>query len=228
MIKKLEQALDESLSRKGLMRTEQNCLDPRITRTRQALRQALIELIQLKGYSKTTVKDITQHAGLNRSTFYLHFQNKDDLLTSGFEELWDGLKSSLPLGLLEESEHPVHISRAALVKDYQRLEEFRPFYRALLGRNGAALFKRRLRDQVLASIRELLAGSFRTHSEQELIRDASLAFLSAAYLGLLDWWLDGEAPCSPERMTDLFLQLLCLRPCDMIGFDPHPGKGDGL
>ncbi len=209
------------------MHTQLNSLDPRITRTRQALRQALIELIQLKGYRNITVKDITQRAGLNRSTFYLHFQNKDDLLLSGFEGLWVDLENSLPLGIMGEGKDPASLTKACLEGEFQRLEQIRPYYQALLGRSGAPFFKERLQDQVLDGLKELLARSHPALSDHMLDLDAALAALSAAYLGLLEWWLAGEAPCSPERMADLFLRFLCSRPCDMIGFDPQPGKGEG-
>lgn len=55
-------------------------MDPRVIRTRQLLRDALVELIDEQGYEKITVQDITKRATLNRATFYLHFRDKLDLL----------------------------------------------------------------------------------------------------------------------------------------------------
>lgn len=41
---------------------------------------ALIELLLKKDYEYISVKDICLKAGVNRSTFYLHYETKDDLL----------------------------------------------------------------------------------------------------------------------------------------------------
>lgn len=55
-------------------------LDPRVVRTRQQLREALVSLIEEKGFDALTVQDITDRAELNRATFYLHYQDKQELL----------------------------------------------------------------------------------------------------------------------------------------------------
>ena len=54
--------------------------DRRITRTKLAIRTALVALIEEKGFDVLTVKDITTLANINRGTFYLHYQDKFDLL----------------------------------------------------------------------------------------------------------------------------------------------------
>ncbi|KAB2916447.1 MAG: TetR/AcrR family transcriptional regulator [Bacteroidetes bacterium] len=53
--------------------------DRRIIRTKRALAQALSELIVEKGYEAITVQDITDRANVGRSTFYAHYESKDEL-----------------------------------------------------------------------------------------------------------------------------------------------------
>lgn len=60
--------------------------DRRITRTKTALNQALSELVKEKGYESVTIEDITSRANLGRTTFYLHYQGKEDLLLEGLEK----------------------------------------------------------------------------------------------------------------------------------------------
>ena len=55
-------------------------LDPRVKRTRQMLDQAFIELLSEKGFDAIAVQDVTDRAGVNRATFYSHFQDKFALL----------------------------------------------------------------------------------------------------------------------------------------------------
>jgi len=59
---------------------EQEKLDPRKKRTRQLLEKAFVELLGEKGFQAITVQDITERAGVNRATFYPHFDDKYDLL----------------------------------------------------------------------------------------------------------------------------------------------------
>ena len=55
-------------------------LDPRVKRTHQLLAHAFMDLIKEKGFQAISVQDITTRAGINRATFYAHFQDKYALL----------------------------------------------------------------------------------------------------------------------------------------------------
>ena len=54
--------------------------DPRVKRTRLLLEQAFMVVLKEKGFQTITVQDIAQRAGVNRATFYAHFEDKYDLL----------------------------------------------------------------------------------------------------------------------------------------------------
>ena len=56
-------------------------------RTRQALRTALMQLIQEKGFDSISVEEITDKANLGRATFYLHYKDKEDLLLEEFRDI---------------------------------------------------------------------------------------------------------------------------------------------
>ena len=55
-------------------------LDPRVKRTRILLEQAFMDVLREKGFQTITVQDITERAGVNRATFYAHFDDKYALL----------------------------------------------------------------------------------------------------------------------------------------------------
>jgi AcrR family transcriptional regulator len=65
---------------------ESEKLDPRVKRTRQMLDQAFIELLAEKGFDAVSVQDVTDRAGVNRATFYAHFQDKFALLDYSIRE----------------------------------------------------------------------------------------------------------------------------------------------
>ncbi|MFN8373121.1 MAG: TetR family transcriptional regulator [Anaerolineae bacterium] len=66
-------------------------LDPRVARTRELLGQAVMDLLSEKEFGKITVQDITARAGVNRATFYAHFEDKymlmDYLLRNQFQTM---------------------------------------------------------------------------------------------------------------------------------------------
>ena len=61
--------------------------DRRSQRTRQALHDALFDLMAQKGYEAVSIKDIIERANVGRSTFYAHYANKDELLASQLDRL---------------------------------------------------------------------------------------------------------------------------------------------
>src|SRR5260370_9615186 len=61
-------------------------IDPRITRTRQMLFQALRELLAEKNFEEMTVQDIAERSTVNRGTIYVHFKDKFGLLEAMIEE----------------------------------------------------------------------------------------------------------------------------------------------
>lgn len=64
-------------------------LDKRVERSRQALMDALIDLMRQQPYSKISVAKICSHSGVARPTFYLHYSSKDDLLRGFIEVMFN-------------------------------------------------------------------------------------------------------------------------------------------
>lgn len=54
--------------------------DIRIKKTKQLIKEAIIHLVKQKGYKKVSVTDIVNYAQINRNTFYLHYEDKEDLI----------------------------------------------------------------------------------------------------------------------------------------------------
>src|SRR5580698_3020359 len=55
-------------------------VDPRITRTRKLIRDALTSLLAEKSFEAMTVQDVAERATINRATFYAHYTDKFALL----------------------------------------------------------------------------------------------------------------------------------------------------
>jgi len=62
--------------------------DPRITRTRNLILGAFMELLPETGFQSLSVQDITEKAGINRATFYAHFSDKYALLDRSISQMF--------------------------------------------------------------------------------------------------------------------------------------------
>jgi AcrR family transcriptional regulator len=74
-------------------------VDPRVTRTRKLIRDALVSLLAEKNFESITVQDIAGRATVNRATFYAHFTDKFALLDAMIrEDFASHLSEGNPLG----------------------------------------------------------------------------------------------------------------------------------
>jgi AcrR family transcriptional regulator len=201
-------------SNKGMERglVTEKITDRRVQRTRRLLHKALMSLILEKKYESITVQEILDRADVGRSTFYMHFQDKDDLLFSGFQYLQSFLES------VQEASPTVH------GKSYERIigfslamfehaHEYRRVNRALLGSDAEAVVRRHIHS-VLAGIvwRELkLELQSRKRGDAAISPDLLSHFLVSTYISVLTWWLNSKNPGSPKDIDVAYRHLVM--PC---------------
>lgn len=191
-------------------------MDRRTSRTRRALQDAFQELILEKGYDAVTVEEITDRANLGRTTFYLHYKDKEDLLLGGFSELVDELikqLSVIPLSawrLAVASGEVRHGSVRPIVMIFQHVDENRDLYRLVLRGEGVIRVAEQLRQIVTNAINNFLTNQ---PDEKDLILkmqvplDVFSNFFAGALIGLITWWLGTDMPYTPEEMARMFQKL---------------------
>lgn len=87
-------------------------LDPRVKRTRQMLEQSFMEAINEKGFQAVSVQDIAERAGVNRATFYAHFEDKYALLDHSIRQ---GFRQELEKRTLSACHFSVENLRALII-----------------------------------------------------------------------------------------------------------------
>ncbi|MGN0711565.1 MAG: TetR/AcrR family transcriptional regulator [Anaerovoracaceae bacterium] len=70
-------------------------IDRRIGKTKKILKDGLISLLMVKPFEQITVKELAEKVDINRGTFYLHFNDINDLLNYIGIEMIDGLRLTL-------------------------------------------------------------------------------------------------------------------------------------
>jgi AcrR family transcriptional regulator len=184
--------------------------DRRSMRTQRLLGEALIALLLEKRYDDITVQDILDRANIGRSTFYEHYWDKEDLLTSEIERVIDLLDQHIAT----PSQHPaVFLPSLAL---FQHVREQQRLYRALLrGQGIQALLRVKGIQMVTQAFQDLLRTRVETRLRGEGEKEGSDELLAAvasyvvgAFMTLMQWWLETEMAWSPERMDALFRDLV--------------------
>ena len=155
-----------------------------VQRTKAALFDAFVELVLERRYDQLKVADIIARAGVGRSTFYEHYEGKDELLKAGL---------SSPFGVLADMLGPQH-DDARLLAVVEHFWENR--------RVGNVLFAGPTRPLLAKTLAGLIEARLRKRPE---VQNPALlaAQLAGGQMGLLSTWLSGAAPASPQAVADM-------------------------
>ncbi len=176
--------------------------DARIRRTRDALGDALVALMQEKPFDTITVQEVLDRAHVSRSTFYSHYSDKDDLLMSDAEEFFESISMAL-------SVHGDKSDRVFPVKEFfAHLADVQPFFKALVKSGKFQENMELARGHFARGIERRLSELPRGQSIPSNERPA-IAFANAgALLSLLTWWLDRGMREPPAEMDELFHRMV--------------------
>jgi AcrR family transcriptional regulator len=170
----------------------------RVRRMQKLLREAVIELIEERGFDPLTIGEITERAMVSRAAFYRNYQDKYDLVEQIFEEAMRALLGAIgDLG----REHPTEI----WVTFFEHIASYDRLYRALLGSKGSPWFVRKMRARLSDLIKErgrlphgADASARPVHSfSDELVPD----LVSVLFVEAITWWLEQGRPYAPREMA---------------------------
>ena len=165
-----------------LTRSASACEDRRITRSKRALRQALIALLEERGFDSITVNDLCDRADLNRGTFYNHFRDKENLLAVLEDEVMADIAALQErmqrISLADMLAYRVAGTPLPLLVDlFDYLREQSDFLHAVLGPGGDARFAPRLREAVC----ENLVQTSCTKNTARILRRSSTTMLPSMH-----------------------------------------------
>jgi AcrR family transcriptional regulator len=176
--------------------------DSRVQRTRAQLGVALISLITEKPVNDVTVQDVLDRSGVGRSTFYLHYRDKDDLLISQLEMFCETMSTAL---LVNKEKSPRVLPVAEL---FAHIGNQNKLYRVLTDSGHLKDFFDLAEGYFARGIERRLVESGRVPQVPARELAARAAALSGSLLSLLRWWLDRGEKESPGQMDKIFHQLV--------------------
>lgn len=177
-------------------------LDPRAERSREWMRNALLQLIQEKGYQRISISEITDRAGLSRPTFYLHYKSKDDILIECLVRMYECIMEEFSENIRNAgTEQP---GLQAMKKLFQAVRQNADIFR-LVSKIGAEQILRQNMVEGYFVYLEDLASRYGVAMKPE-IHQLSAHYLAGATVGVIYSWLEQENPPSPDQIGEFMWQ----------------------
>lgn len=171
-------------------------MDPRAARTRLALHRAILALAAERPIGEIPVTEIVVRAGVNRSSLYQHFDDREELLASALESIEsEHTRIDRPVTVTGLSEPPPELRRFV-----EHFSNYAPVYRLALGPHGSARVASRVRARITTLVREgITLSTPSAHSSLPL--EVEAAGTAGALLGIIEEWIHRDPMPNSETAT---------------------------
>lgn len=179
--------------------------------TRMLLKQAYIRLMHKRQPAKITVKDICEGAEVNRSTFYLHYTQPNDILIELEDEAIRQVSDSLrSIGGSVEAPSDARQYLLAFLRYIQKNDEL---FRTLLVENSDPHFRRKLFDFAM-----VMAGNAFDISMEAERKNTVYRFIISGSIDILTEWIRSDYATAEQVEGELLYNLCegCIRQAESI------------
>lgn len=168
-------------------------VDRRIIKSQEAIKKAVIELMNEKGFDAITIKDISDRANVNRATIYLHYQDKFDLLDKLIEEHINEMREICKWACDMDW-------KGATLVFFEYFERNYLFFSTMLASKGAPSFRNRFLEFLIDEFKDEVDPT--KEENQGLSDEVMLRFMGTAYVGVVEWWITNGMPYPPNVMAN--------------------------
>lgn len=156
---------------------EEFIMDRRKRKTQSLIINTLFKLLEKQTFDKITVNQITELADINRGTFYLHYQDKYDLLEKTIHVYTQPMIQYCLDNQMNEGNNSLYLSFKYLKNHYNYLEP-------LLKNEGYTFFQNELKSSITLIIdkMEIIKG-------QDITLIIKKKAIISLILGIMEWWL---------------------------------------
>jgi AcrR family transcriptional regulator len=178
-------------------------------KTARRMDEALLELLYRKDYEYITIKEICKKAEVNRSTFYLHYENMDDLLLECLTLKYDEFFSSFDLSGQKE------ITSASIEDlNYIKPEYLRPFLEFV--KKNSILFRLSISRPKLMkidiAINEIVKNCIYPVLDRLNVNENSRKYIISYYLnglaGIVNVWIKNDCKDDIEMIIQFIMNLV--------------------
>ncbi|GHH96766.1 TetR/AcrR family transcriptional regulator [Neobacillus kokaensis] len=166
-------------------------VDRRIKRTRQSLKDALISLMNEKELCSISITDIINRTDLNRSTFYSHFRDKEDLLTCIIDELMEGMIKIM------QGSSANHISNQIGCRDlsnsaiqlFTYIGEHADYFKIMLNNHRVPQLTQRISETLYRFYLNEIENTLDQNTQLTINRGFFACYFTSVVLGFVHHWL---------------------------------------
>lgn len=183
-------------------------MDKREEKTLNAIYNGFSEIINVKNYDEITIQDILNKANIGRSTFYLHFKTKDQLLESVSKKIFDHVFSH---SLQEEKTHDfstdkIYNYKHLITHIFYHIKDESSLIKGILNSNGNKIFLNEFKNNLYN-----LADSYFSNyplKEDKIPLTLKEDILVSNFIVILEYWINDNFNETPERLTEYFIELM--------------------
>jgi AcrR family transcriptional regulator len=177
------------------------------TRRRQIL-EAMVQVVGRKGYKATSVADVIEEAGVSRTTFYKHFEDKHECFLDAYDLVVERVLDAVIANC--DAEQPwlerMRVGLTTVVELFALDPELART--AIVEVAAAGAEARRRHWNAVAKFTEFLEGGAQLVGDRELPENIALMAAGAVSGLIFDELLTGRAERLPELLPDLLFAML--------------------
>ncbi|HBN85161.1 MAG TPA: TetR family transcriptional regulator [Clostridiales bacterium] len=181
-------------------------MDRRQQKTRDAIFKAFSKLIEQKRYENITVQEIIDEANIGRSTFYAHFETKDELLRALCTDIFSHVFSN---ELMSEKTHDFSGGNngleAKLTHILHHLMDSKTNIVGILSSHSGELFLRYFKDYLTEMFSKYL-----NEIKMNAPADFVLNHLVGSFAETVKWWIDNKMKYTPEETARYYIEVSCV------------------
>ena len=190
----------------------------RVRMTKKLIKDAYLELLETNPSEKISVTDICRIADVNRSTFYMYYEDPIVLRQDIENDLMDQIPvlSELPSEITSDEQFvDILESFFTYIKDNDRM------FRILILQSDKRAFNRRLIDAILRKYH------VEAHSSNPMLARYEYVFIVSGVIGLLGAWMEGNYPVSARIISEMVLKMgLKVAEIEISDFRLHENNGE--
>ncbi len=175
-------------------------MDRRQRKTRAAIFSAFTTLVEKRSYSSLTIQDIIDEADVGRTTFYAHFETKDELLKAICSDIFEHVFSQ---DILCEEKHDFsehHSFSDKLTHILYHLQEKQQSINGLLSGECGEVFMRYFKQYLYRIFEGQLTGG------GDIPKEYRLHHAVSSFAETVRWWLKGHSEHTPEQISSFYLR----------------------
>lgn len=183
-----------------------NQTDLRYVQCEQLIKDAFIELIEEKGYSNITIKELSKRAVINRKTFYNHYETLDDLLRNitrtGIDALFEGVIQD------EENKYSQEEFNKKITTLLKNVTKNKRLITVFINDNSSQELIRQFGEQILQKIFTEAAVLHHAHKFSNVPIELLTGSITAIFTAVMKWYLDNIDRYSVEDAAGIFIELV--------------------